>query len=80
MSSIDSTNHFPQQTPPYPSKMPNTAEKRSNLSISCPASFMSWLQLGQHWFQVELDELYRLHYLLSQTDPPCPLPLKCQIP
>jgi hypothetical protein len=26
---------------------------------------MSWLQLGQHWLQVELDELYRLHYLLS---------------
>jgi hypothetical protein len=53
--------------------MPNTMKTNENLSISFPDSLMSWLQWDQHRFQVELDELYRFHYLLSPTDPLLPL-------
>ncbi len=34
---------------------------------------MSWLQWNHHWLQVELDKLYRFHYLLFPTDPLLPL-------
>ena len=48
-------------------------EKRQNLSICSLDSPHRWFQVYEQWFQIELDELYRLHYLLSSKDPPLPL-------
>jgi hypothetical protein len=49
-------------------------KKRQFLCISCPDSLKGWFQLYSHWFQVELDELYRFQY--SPVPPDCPLPPK----
>jgi hypothetical protein len=46
-------------------------KKRQFLCIFCPDSLMSWFQLYSHWFQIELDELYRFQY--SPVPPDCPL-------
>jgi hypothetical protein len=51
------------QTPPCPWKMPKTVKNDENLSISFPDSSMNRLQLYSHWFQIELDKLYRFHTL-----------------
>ncbi len=62
---------FPNR-PSLPSENTKYRKNRQNLSISCPDSLVSWFQLDQHWFQVELDELYRFYYSLLLTYPTLP--------
>jgi hypothetical protein len=46
---------------------------RQNRSIWNPDSPNDWFQLNQHWFQIELDELYRFYDSRFPSDPSFPL-------
>ena len=71
--SIDSTTSLFPQTPPYPSKVPNTAENRENLSNTVPDWLLDRFQYHHHWFQLDFDELYRFHDSLFSIDAPLSL-------
>ena len=40
------------------------------ISLVATDSLDDWLQVWQSWLQIELDELYRLHWSVFQNNPP----------
>jgi hypothetical protein len=52
-----------------PNYYPKTPPNREISSKSCADSFLSWYNQNQWWYQIDLDELYRLHSSFFSADP-----------